>query len=374
MATSETSPGDVLEGELTAALARIGEDDDLREEFLLACLAAEERIAFSIGESEVGSVRDIVTAPIVDALHANRGVLRKGLSTGEIFEFPYRSKIAREFVLSVPRIPDHVWEPQTTKALVAFARDASEVIIGGAYFGDQAILVAKAVAQGEGRVHAFEPNPEEAATLRRNAELNDARRLVVREVGLWGIEDVRLQLVGEDSHAFPEVVAADDSDQAGTFPATTIDRYVRDEGVSHVNLIMLDIEGGELQALMGAAGELRRPAPEAPIIVFEIHGGYVDWSDGLLATPVVDLLVRAGYTLFAIRDYQGNVDMTGEVIELVPVDDVYLNGPPHGFNLLAVKDVGALDRLGEWRLCPGVSPKLLAHKDPSLHAPLRPLK
>ena len=107
------------------ALARIGSDEELRERFVLACLAAEERLAFTTPESEVGSVRDLVTAPIVDALFADVGTLRKELSTGEIFEFTYRSKIAREFIMSVPRVPDHVWEPQTTKALVGLASSAN---------------------------------------------------------------------------------------------------------------------------------------------------------------------------------------------------------------------------------------------------------
>jgi len=367
------TPAPSLTADVAQALARIGEDEELRERFLLACLVAEERLAYSIGEDEVGSVRDLVTGPIVDALHANAGVLRKELSTGEEFEFLYRSKIAREFVLSVPRTPDHVWEPQTTKVLIRLAQQAQEVLVGGAYFGDQAILVAKQVGLHGGRVHAFEPNVEEAATLRRNVELNACQEVVVvNGFGLWGSIDVLLRLVGDDSHAHPEFVSTAEhgAETNGTFPATTIDAYLEEHKIDQLDLIMLDIEGGEEQALLGATEQLARSFDSAPVVVFEIHGAYVDWSGGLLATPVVDRLVAAGYTLFAIRDFQGNVDMTDHPIELVPIDEIYLVGPIHGFNLLAVKQMSDLDRLGDWRLTPGVSPKLLQHKDPSFHLPL----
>jgi hypothetical protein len=60
--------------------------------------------------------------------------------------------------------------------------------------------------------------------------------------------------------------------------------------------------------------------------------------------------------------------MRGRAIELVPIDTAHLEGPPHGFNLVAVPDPAMLQ--GEpFRLCPGVSPKLLAHRDPALHHP-----
>jgi hypothetical protein len=56
-------------------------------------------------------------------------------------------------------------------------------------------------------------------------------------------------------------------------------------------------------------------------------------------------------------------------IELVPLDSAYLEGPPHGFNLLASKELKALIARHRLRVVPGVSPKLLSHGDPRLHAP-----
>jgi hypothetical protein len=95
----------------------------------------------------------------------------------------------------------------------------------------------------------------------------------------------------------------------------------------------------------------------------------VDWSAGLDNTDVARLLRTQGYALYAVRDYQSNVPMAGEPIELVAPAGAYLEGPPHGFNMLAVKD-DAMVQGAPFRLCSGVSPKLLRHRDARLHQPL----
>ena len=131
---------------------------------------------------------------------------------------------------------------------------------------------------------------------------------------------------------------------------------------------MLDIEGGELNALKGGESFLSKPASEAPDLIFEVHRHYVDWSEGLENTDILRFLNCHGYHVFAIRDYQDNVDLSGYPIELIPPAKCVLDGPPHGFNMVAVKN---LERLNNpmIRYVENVSPKLLRHRDPRLHAP-----
>ena len=343
------------------ALRRAGRSAAAREAIIEACLSIERHGSLQ------GAVRDEVTGPIVDALFEPGEVLTKSLLSGETFEFRYSSKIAREFVMSWPRTPDHVWEPQTTKTLVRLAARAKHALVGGAYFGDHAILMGRAMTAHGGVVHAFEPNVEQGSSLRRNVELNGLRNVRHQPFGLWDVDDARLRLDGADSHA--HAVAAADAD-ASSFPTVSIDGYVAREGLPGVDLVMLDIEGGELRALRGAQRELARDAASAPFVVFEIHRAYVDWTGGLHRTEIARWLIELGYHVFAIRDFNSNQDMAGRRIELVPADSAYLEGPPHGFNMLAVKDLARLEALGDHAICPNVSPKLLLHRDPALHHPL----
>jgi FkbM family methyltransferase len=326
-----------------AALAQLGTDPGARAGVVAALHAYEAAHPFS-------KARDEVTGPIADALHPHGVVLTKELSSGLVLEFPYRSKIARDFVLSIPERPDHVWEPQTTKLLLALAHH--DAVIGGAYFGDQAVLVAWVLGD-RGSCHAFEPNHEQAAALVRNARRNGLDNLRIHTTALWRDGRSHLRFVGEDAYARTE--AADTG-----IPTATIDDTVTAE----VGLIVLDLEGGELPALQGATRVLH---DDRPNVVFEVHRSYVDWSEGLASTEAAAFLLALGYELFAIRDFQSNVDLAGRPVELVPIETAYLDGPPHGFNLLAVHDLTAIEGCS---IVPHVSPKLLRHGDPRLHHPV----
>jgi FkbM family methyltransferase len=334
------------------ALKILGRDDATRAR-IIAALQEYERLP----EHRFTTVRDDVTGPIADALHAGIDVVRKELRNGMVFEFPYRSKIARDFVMSVPETPDHVWEPQTTKLLIHLSRDVTDVIMGGAYFGDQAILVADALS-GRGVCHAFEADASQAAMLERNAALNALDNVRVNAVGLWSDSVSHLRFSGSD--AFASTVAADDG-----IPTITIDDYAKSSGLARVGLIALDVEGAELHVLRGAERVLSAYAPH---IVFEVHRWYVDWSAGLHNTEIVRWLASLGYTLFAVRDFQSNYDLGDRPIELVPVETAYLDGPPHGFNVLAIRDTSVIEN-GAFGITPNVSPKLLLHRDPKLHHP-----
>ncbi len=345
---------------LADALAVIGNDAGTREAFLDLIKQAEKKMPH-VPER---SVRDDVTGILIDALHRDVGLMRRQLKGGVTFDFLYRSKIARDFVMAEPKEPDHAWEPQTTKLLLHLALGARQVVIGGAYFGDHAVLVAKAIAPRGGIVHAFEPNPEQREMLRHNVALNNLDNVRINGLGLWRDGNTHLHLVGEDSYAYPEVVAEETAD---SFPTTTIDDYLKAVGVDYADLIMLDIEGAELPALEGAARQLRNA--QAPVVVFEVHRQFVDWSNGLENADIIRVLSSLGYSMFAVRDIQSNYAMGDKPVELIPTEHVYLEGPPHGFNMVAVEDPAIFDSRF-FRICHGVSPKLLPHKDPALPPPL----
>lgn len=362
---------------LRAALGRLGRDEQLRARFLDACRQAETLPEFA----RTAAPREETVGPVVDALHAEVAVVRRELAGGLVFDFYYRSHIARDFVMSVPAKPDHVWEPQTTKLLLHLSEGAANVVVGGAYFGDHAVLVADRLRNSGGVCHCFEPDAEQAAMLEHNARLNGLANVRVNAVGLWSDSATRLRLVGDDAlagavaadgggGANPDERAAAAATTAGerTVAATTVDQYLEERGAGRAELIMLDLEGGELSALRGARRQLSLPANLAPHVVFEVHRSYVDWSGGLEKTDILKYLSSFGYTVFAVRDFQSNYDMRGRPVELIPAAAAYLEGPPHGFNMLAVKDTGVLG--GElFRFVSGVSPKLLPHKDPALHHP-----
>ena len=346
---------------LARALALAGQSVDVRNQVFEALRRAE------VAADDAAAFRETVRWPLVLALLQDVVSHEVILENGLVFEVGPDSRIDMAFLLSTQLHPDHVWEPQTTRLVVALARGAINVIVGGAYIGDQVLPMAQAMGAA-GVVHAFEPMEHAFQRLLHNIARNSMENVVPNRLSLWDSSDVQLRVSGQlalaSSSAFEGVPGDDDEVVTGI----TIADYERRAGLSSIGLITLDTEGGEERALIGASEILRRPVGEAPNVVFEIHREYVDWSDGLEKTPVVQLLQQFGYHVFAIRDFHSNYPMDGLPIEIVPIDRVYLEGPPHGFNALAVKDPGLIDQLG-LKVVADVSPKLLVHKDPALHHP-----
>lgn len=201
----------------------------------------------------------------------------------------------------------------------------------------------------------------------RNVELNGLTNVVTNRAGLWD-KAGSLHLSGEP--ALSTTAEASASTAAGeTVPAIAADDYLARHGIPDIGLLMLDTEGGEEKALRGARRLLGRAAGRAPDLVFEVHRHHVDWSNGLERTPILSFLFDLGYRVYAVRDFHDNVATAGLPLEMIPADKMYLEGPPHGFNMYATKEPASLATLGV-RLVENVSPKLLPGRDPALHTPL----
>jgi FkbM family methyltransferase len=315
--------------------------------------------------------RERVRWPLIEALVGLGGVHQITLQNGLLFDLGLDSRIERAALLSAVEVPEYLWEPQTTRLLVALSAGASHVVVGGAYIGDQVLPIARQLRDEspDGVVHAFEPMAVSHARLLRNIAINGLGNIQAHRHALWDVDDVALLLEGEPALTGAVAPEGGRVPAGNSVPSLTIDTYVRQKKLDRVGLIMLDTEGGEERALRGAGRLLSLPFPSAPNLVFEVHRHNVDWTHGLENTAVVTMLVRYGYRVFAVRDFHSTVEMNGQPIEVIPVDRVYLEGPPHGFNLLATKDPGLVGMLG-LQIVSDVSPKYLFDKDPAIHHPV----
>jgi FkbM family methyltransferase len=362
MATSGIPQSPMSSGGLAEAFEHLRSHPEQRALVIKGLLSVEDELLKASGLN----VREKLTGPMVDAMHAHGETVVKSIASGLSFECGYTSKIIRDFVMAPNAMPDHVYEPQNTRLMVTLARGARHVLIGGAFIGDHTLPAAQAMGGG-GVVHAFEVSPVNIGLLRRNMARNSIGNVRVNEIALWSDENERIGLKGEDSHASPYRIPIGDA--GDSLPATTINLYGRQNAIAKLDVVLLDIEGGEIEALKGASNYLGMGPDAAPTVIFEVHASYVDWSNGLANADIVRMMTGHGYTVYALRDYNSNVDMTGFPIEFVDLSDIYLKGPPHGFNMVAVKDPGLISRLGV-KVRKGVSPKLLKHGDPAFHAPI----
>ncbi|MCW3064331.1 MAG: FkbM family methyltransferase [Solirubrobacterales bacterium] len=163
-------------------------------------------------------------------------------------------------------------------------------------------LVAGAIVGSGGRVVAWEPVPESADAIRRNAALNDMGWVQVREAAA-GAEAGTQTLLEVDERSWSHLA------DRGRHPRTQSEREVRVEALDALvlsgelpppRLVKIDVEGSEVAVLPGMRRLLSDYRPD---LVVELHGTNAE---------VADLLEPLGYAL-------ENLDGPAPVREAGPV-------------------------------------------------------
>jgi FkbM family methyltransferase len=159
---------------------------------------------------------------------------------------------------------------------------------------------------GEGKVFSFEPCAWTHERLLRNTRLNELRNVVAIQAALGErAGEVKLRVnvrlkdglntVGRACHEDAEVTAEE------VVAMTTVDAFVETSKVGRVDVMKVDVEGGELLVFRGAEKLLSRE--DAPLILYE--SGFL--SRGFDYHPVEQmwLLSKHGYTFFVMDSRTG---------------------------------------------------------------------
>ncbi len=185
-------------------------------------------------------------------------------------------------------------EPDETRAWLGLLRPGDVVIDGGANWGYFSLLASRAVGLA-GRVLAFEPVPDTAASLQRNLDASGVRNVEIVQACLArSAGEATLHLFEGDPSAVNSTMGAHAPERWARevrAPALSLDD-VMDAHQLTPALLKLDVEGAELDALRGAERLLARAALA---VVFE-------WNPitargfGYDPRDVLDLLSRSGYS------------------------------------------------------------------------------
>ena len=137
-------------------------------------------------------------------------------------------------------------------------REGDIVIDCGAHVGT---FVHQSLANGASKVVAIDPDPTQVECLRRNfrEEIASGRVVVVPE-GVWSKEGT-MTLYVASLHSGASSFVEKHGEKEITVRVTTIDELVGRLGLPRVDLIKLDIEGAEREALLGASETLGKYGP-----------------------------------------------------------------------------------------------------------------
>jgi FkbM family methyltransferase len=147
----------------------------------------------------------------------------------------------------------------------------------------------------EAIIHAFEAFPSNAARLRAHLALNDLTWVHCHAVALGATSGkARFIQPPEGNRAVGSLARAGEASDCEV-PVTTLDRFCHQQGLVRVDMLKVDVEGGELLVFQGAMSLLA--SRDAPIIMFEV-GDVLAKRFGTTSTEVKRLLEACGYSIF----------------------------------------------------------------------------
>lgn len=142
----------------------------------------------------------------------------------------------------------------------------------GSNIGFFTIICSKLVGP-QGRVYAFEPMPQNAATLRRNVALNGLENVVVVERAAASSTGTAELMISSWSAFHALAVDGVDPPHGSrsriTVETVTLDDFVAAGDIRSPDLVKIDVEGAELQVIKGMSEMI---LATKPLLLCELHG------------------------------------------------------------------------------------------------------
>ena len=147
------------------------------------------------------------------------------------------------------------FEPAISALLPKLIKPGDVVADAGANFGYFTVLAARAAGPG-GKIFAFEPDPRNIERLQAVIDANGAKQVELVKVGLFdrvGPVTFNLGNEAEDNLGSSSIIEKGNGRAQIEIQVTTLDEFARERGVDRIDLMKMDIEGAEVEALAGAS-------------------------------------------------------------------------------------------------------------------------
>ena len=203
----------------------------------------------------------------------------------------FMMRVDRGDSLGLLRQPFELDEVNLVRQLVGSGQVVLDV---GANIGYYTLLVSRLVG-ASGKVHAFEPDPSNAAILRRNLADNHCHNVMVHQVAV-GNKNATIGLYrcadNAGTHrAYESVCCGSDTVDVRS---VVLDQVMRDE--SQIDFIKMDIEGYEYFALEGMDSIIRE---HSPAILVEFSP-FALAETGVTATAFIQFFADREYAISSV--------------------------------------------------------------------------
>lgn len=257
--------------------------------------------------------RNFVTIPYLAYLRATAddGLVRKNIEypgtrieTGMYLDV-HDVGISRQLLLAGSR------EERVVEAVAAELAPGMTVLEIGANIGYYTLLQSRIVGH-EGSVHAIEPVSENYALLQRNVEAFGDGNVETYNVAVSNTSGTASMTLTEASN-LGTLTDVEDEERISDFgrsywstirresrevETTSADEFVAERDIQDVDLIRMDIEGHEVEAIEGMT-EMLRTASAPCTVVVEVHMSLFEDGEAV-ARGLVEAMAAAGFDEFRI--------------------------------------------------------------------------
>jgi len=144
-------------------------------------------------------------------------------------------------------------------------KEGDIVVDCGSYFGNFTVYASKAVGP-KGKVYSFEPDLENFIMLQKNIELNGCKNVVLVNAGVYSKDTI----IKFNSGGLGSMI---DSNGTSKIKVVSLDNYILRNKIKKVDFIKMDIEGAEIEALIGMNKLLKQGSPNLAIASYHIING-----------------------------------------------------------------------------------------------------
>ncbi len=189
-----------------------------------------------------------------------------------------------------------IYEREITRLVLSIPFEDGDIFIDiGANIGWYSLIVDKLVDK-EVKVFSFEPEPFNYELLLKNMDLNQARNIKPVRKAIGDREgEVNLYIYPDKNRGRHSALPIYNYGFIKV-PLTTLDSFVRSEGINRVKLIKIDVEGFEYMVLKGAI----RTLSFTDFVILEVTPEYMR-RGGVNYAEFVKFLAKLGFDMYVIR-------------------------------------------------------------------------
>jgi FkbM family methyltransferase len=283
--------------------------------------------------SRVGEdLENVVASYVTSQEFAARALLKKTyLENAELVHFPNFSVFASIEDLAVGKhvLIGRSYEPRIAAVFSRCVKPGMAVVDIGANIGYLTMLLASLVGPA-GLVVAVEPNPENVKLLEASRRVNEFDQVLVIQAAA-GRHTTLLALNVSHSNGTTSELP---NDSSAIFACRPVPCFALDPILPkdrNFDLVKIDVEGAELNALIGLLGMIER---DRPVIISEFSPGMLPGISQCSGPEYLRFLIAKGYRIGVIEEdgsengFEDDVDGVVEAYSRSGVDHIDIIATP----------------------------------------------